>query len=290
MNQVTDAEKFLFDIQGYLILPSAIDGSLVAALDRAVVQNEALDHDESWAEGLPIISHQNFIKDHNFDENGKPRDCAGTEHLVRLNGLPRLDPVFDQFIGHPSVIPYIKEFMCEPQLINTWSISKYQGRAATGWHHGLPIEEYTVRNGLIRSPMLNVVTMLTPNHPGDGCFIVIPGSHKKSFNLNPQWRTAGLNTPGAIEITGDPGDVMVFTEALTHAGAAKTTARRRTTLQYNHVHRNRACPMWDHHNARHYWMPPSIRERFNLDQRELTRWMDYTIPDRSVPGSERIDD
>ena len=130
-------------------------------------------------------------------------------------------------------------------------------------------EEYTIRDGVIRSPMVNVVTMLTENHPGDGCFTVIPGSHKRNFNLNPKWKTAGLDTPGAIEITGDPGDVMIFTEALTHAGAAKTTKRRRTTLQYNHVQRNRACPMWDHHNARHYWMPPSIRKRFTPEQRAL---------------------
>ena len=64
-----------------------------------------------------------------------------------------------------------------------------------------------------------------------------------------------------MEMTGDPGDVMLFTEALTHAGAKKTSRRRRTTLQYNHVHLQRASPMWDHHNARHYWMPPSIRTR-----------------------------
>ena len=188
MNQVTDTEKFLFDIQGYLILRGAIDGDLIDALDFAVVQNEAFDHDESWADGLPIVTAQHFIKDNNI------------EHQVRLNGLPRLDPIFDQLIGHPSILPYLKEFI------------------------------------------------------------------------------------------GDPGDVMIFTEALTHAGAAKTTTRRRTTLQYNHVHRDRACPMWDHHNARHYWIPPSIRERFKSEQRELTRWMDYTIPDRSVSGSERIND
>ena len=80
----------------------------------------------------------------------------------------------------------------------------------------------TVRNGAIHSPMLNVVTMLTPNHPGDGCFTVIPGSHKKNFTLDKKrWGTAGLDTPGAIEITGEPGDVMLFTEALSHAGAPR---------------------------------------------------------------------
>jgi len=219
MNEITDAEKFLFDIQGYLILRQAIDRDLIEALDRAVVQNEALDHDESWADGLPVVRGQHFIVDHNI------------EHQVRLNGLPRLDPVFDRLIAHPSVLPYLKEFMGEPQLVNTWSISKYEGRGATGWHNGRPTEEYTVRNGVIRSPMVNVVTMLTPNHPGDGCFTVIPGSHKRNLNLNQQWKTTGLDTPGAIEVTGDPGDVMIFTEALTRAGAAKTTTRRRTTLQ-----------------------------------------------------------
>lgn len=73
-------------------------------------------------------------------------------------------------------------------------------------------------------------------------------------------------------------------------GAGKTTSRRRTTLQYNHVHRNRACPMWDSHNARNYWMPPSVRERFTPEQKALTHWMDYTTPDRTVPGSERMKD
>ncbi len=278
MIDITDAEKFLFDIQGFLILRGGIEPDLVDALDRAVVENEAIDHDESWAEGIPVVRGQHFIKDRNI------------EHQIRLNGLPRLDPIFDQLIAHPAILPYLNEFMGEPQLVNTWSISKYEGRGATGWHNGLPTEEYTVRDGVIRSPMVNVVTMLTANHTGDGCFTVIPGSHKRNFNLDPGWKTAGLDTPGAIEITGDPGDVMIFSEALTHAGSAKTTTRRRTTLQYNHVHRRRACPMWDHHNARHYWMPPSIRERFSQEQRDLTSWMDYTIPDRTVPGAEKIGD
>lgn len=276
MHEVTEAERFLFDIQGFLILRGAIERDLVEAMDAAVVENEAKDHDESWSDGLPIVTAKHLTKDLNV------------EHQVRLNGLPRLDPSFDRLIAHPAIMPYLNEFMGEPQLINTWSISKYEGRGATGWHNGIPGHEYVVKDGVIRSPMVNVVTMLTENHPGDGCFCVIPGSHKRNLDLAPEWKTAGLDTPGAIEVTGEPGDVMIFTEALTHAGSAKTTKRRRTTLQYNHVHRNRACPMWDTHNARNYWMPPAIRDRFTPEQKALTRWMDYTIPDRSVPGADRV--
>ena len=280
VHEVTDDEKFLFDLQGFLILRGAIEPDLVAALDQAVVANEAIEHDDSWAEGLPVVTRPLLTKD------------LFLEHHIRLNGLPRLDSVFDRLIAHPGYLPYLEEFMHEPQLINTWSISKYPGREATHWHHGLPPEDYSVRDGKIRSPMLNVVTMLTPNHPGDGCFAVIPGSHKKNFKLDYQrWGTAGVDTPGALEITGEPGDVMIFTEALVHTGAAKTTARRRTTLQYNHVERLRAgSGMTDYHNVRHYWMPPSIRRRFTPAQKALTAWMDYTIPDRSIAGAEKSND
>ena len=63
MREVTDEEKFLFDIQGFLILRAAIARDLIDALDRAVVENEAFDHDESWADGLPVVTAQHFIKD-----------------------------------------------------------------------------------------------------------------------------------------------------------------------------------------------------------------------------------
>ena len=281
MHEVTDEERFLFDLQGFLILRDAIEPDLVAALDEAVVANEAIEHDDSWSEGLPVVQHRPLSTKDLF-----------LEHQVRLNGLPRLDPAFDRLIAHPGYLPYLEEFMDQPQLINTWSISKYPGRDATHWHHGLAPEDYSVRDGKIRTSMLNVVTMLTPNHPGDGCFAVIPGSHKKNFKLDlKRWGAAGMDTPGALEITGEPGDVMLFTEALVHTGTAKTTSRRRTTLQYNHVEKRWAgSGMTDSFNFRHYWMPPSIRRRFTPQQKALTAWMDYTIPDRSLAGAEKSND
>ncbi|MCH2665391.1 hypothetical protein MK139_13730, partial [bacterium] len=124
MGQVTEEEKFLFDIQGFLILRGAIDRDLIESLDAAVVENEATEHDESWADGLPVVTAKHFIRDFNI------------ENQVRLNGLPRLDPIFDELIAHPAILPYLKEFMGDPQLVNTWSISKYEGREATGWHNG----------------------------------------------------------------------------------------------------------------------------------------------------------
>ena len=112
MNEVTHDERFLFDLQGFLILRGAIESELVEALDRAVVENEAIEHDESWAEGLPVATAAHLTKDTNI------------ENQVRLNGLPRLAPIFDRLIAHPAILPYLEEFMGEPQLVNTWAISK----------------------------------------------------------------------------------------------------------------------------------------------------------------------
>ncbi len=110
----------------------------------------------------------------------------------------------------------------------------------------------------------------------------MPGSHKRNFTLDPKrWSTAGIETPGAIEITGEPGDVMLSSEALMHTGAAKTTKRRRTTLHYNHVDRERISLMTDRQNVRHFWMPPSIRERFTPEQKVLTDWMSLMPEPRS---------
>ncbi len=60
MHAVTDDEKFLFDIQGFLILRGAIEPELVRALDEAVVANEAIEHDESWVEGLPEVRRPHY--------------------------------------------------------------------------------------------------------------------------------------------------------------------------------------------------------------------------------------
>ena len=283
MSIVSKEEKFIFDLQGFLILRGAIKSELVKDLDRAVVENEAIEHDESWAEGL----YEGPLEERSKNGKHLTKD-TDIKNQVRMNGLPRLNPIFDCLIAHPAIVPYLDEFMDNPQLVNTWSISKYEGMIATGWHHGLSPYDYSVREDKVSSPMINVVTMLTPNHPGDGCFAVMPGSHKKKFFMKDCWnkfRFSGLDTPGAVEITGEPGDVMIFTEALIHSGAKKTTARRRTTLQYNHVNGHRAVSaMTDHHNARHYWMPPGIRNRFTSEQLKITDWMSYTALDHSLHG------
>ena len=51
-------------------------------------------------------------------------------------------------------------------------------RMEDSMHEITEIEDYTLRDGVIHSPMRNVVIMLTPTHSGAGCFAVLPGSRR----------------------------------------------------------------------------------------------------------------
>lgn len=264
---VSIEDKFLFDLNGFLILRGAIDRKLCAELLAAVRRCEARDFPDAWRTKLPPEHQKHRSKD---------TDIPGQ---VRLNGLPRLDPIFDEIIAHPSFLPHLREFQGDPQLVNTWAITKNKACKPGSWHNGIPVEEYRVVNGQIQSPMLNVVTMLTPNTPGDGCLLVMPGAHKKNFSLPwDKYGTKGAETPGAIEVTGDVGDVVLFSECLYHNGGEKISDGQRTNLYYNHMHSQRSVVMYDRANAHHYWMPPEVRARFTPDRKAMTKWMEMVLP------------
>ena len=193
---------------------------------------------------------------------------------VRLNGLPRLDPVFDRLIDHPRILPYLNEFVGEPQLINTWSISKFQGAEPGGYHRGVQPTDHTYRAGVIRTRMLNTVYFLTENGPDDGCLVAVPGVHKGNIDLN--WREyRGLDLPGSVAVTGEPGDVLVFSEAVIHDGLSKTTTATRSNLYYNYIHAHYNGMMREPRNCHHFYFPPDIRARFTQRQRDLTAWMEH---------------
>src|SRR5690606_19047212 len=86
-----------------------------------------------------------------------------------------------------------------------------------------------MHNGLI------VVSFaLTDIDPGIGGFACIPGSHKALYKT-PQKYYSVENNPIAIQVPQKAGDVVIFTEALTHGTMPwrnKTGERRSVLLKY----------------------------------------------------------
>ena len=261
MTAVTIEDRFLFDLQGCLVLRNVLSSADCSALLNALRHLEALDYPDRWMQSLPP------------GRSGRPTCETQIPHQTRLNGLVRISDAFDFLIDHPRVLPYLQEFVGEPQLINTWSISKDQGTPSGGWHRGVPTTDYSYRDQQIRSRMCNTVFFLTDNGPEDGCVVGIPGSHKSSFDLT--WRDyQGLDMPGAVPVAGKAGDVLLFSEAMIHDGLPKTTPGTRSNIYFNYVHAHYNVMMREPTNAHHFYLPEVVRTRFSDGQRVLTQWMD----------------
>jgi ectoine hydroxylase-related dioxygenase (phytanoyl-CoA dioxygenase family) len=102
---------------------------------------------------------------------------------------------------------------------------------------------------------INVITALTDIGPGDGPTTLIPGSHKASMP-HPALLTADGGhvtyrsdgpagvARGKVEMHVEKGDVLMFTDTITHGSAARTNDGFRRMVLY------RYSPRW-------------IRSRFN---------------------------
>ena len=184
MTDVPIADTFQFDAQGFFILRDAFDAErcrhYLAELDRLFEQ----EYTDNWL----------------ADGNVKGQTTVQlTEGQRRINGLPLWTDVFDDVISFPPVIDRLRAWMQAPQLINTWAIDKTIGTPWGGWHRGLNPDDYSVRQGKVRSRMLNCVYMLTDNDEEDGCLVVVPGAHKSEIDLpmaRLPWQGASRNGPG----------------------------------------------------------------------------------------------
>ncbi|MCJ8331371.1 MAG: phytanoyl-CoA dioxygenase family protein [Lentisphaeria bacterium] len=255
MELPSEEDIFLFDLQGFLHLKNVLDLESRESLLEKTLDYQSRDFDDKWC-----------------TNETSQRTKEISEQQIRLNGLLRIDPIYDELISHSGVLPYLQAFMNEPQLINTWSISKTKGCPSAAWHRGVNPTDYYEQNELPKSRMLNVVWMLSDNGPGDGNLAVIPASHKANYKLDWNKYPEG-ELPGAQVIRAEAGDVFLFSEATIHHGESKNTEGTRTNLYYNYMEKMFNGMMYSPEHNYHFCMPETIRQRFDDSQKEMTKWM-----------------
>ena len=259
-------ERFLFDLQGFLKLSEVLSPAECASYINTLRQLEEREYEDR------------FLDANGPDRPGRPTKQVKRANQIRLNGLLRLDPIFDSLIDHPRVLPYLREFVHKPQLINTWSISKFRGAVHSGWHRGVPTSDFICEaNGIVRSRMFNTIYLLTDNGPEDGCVVALPASHKSSFDL-PWDDYDGLELPGSTPVTGKAGDVILLSETVIHNGLLKTTPGVRSNIYFNYTHAHYSSLMRAPMSRHHFFLPPPQRSRLTPTQLELTEWMEFMEP------------
>lgn len=233
---VTDLDKYLFDLRGYLIL------------------EDVLPHD--------ILTGCNTILDDLGDT--QPGEWRGHVHghffSSRTEGL-NLQQIyeggtpFEYLIDNPAWIDHVKcfvggqssfDYQHGPLFIDENFASIRGPGKAIGLHSG-PIPwakrcQFHVHNQQFNCSQINILMAFNDIGPGDGATMVIPGSHKSNFR-HPEFDKNQMATnesrsadgvSGAIEVHLKAGDALLFVDAICHGSAKRVTSGERRIAVYRY--------------------------------------------------------
>ena len=200
---MTDAQKFIFDLKGWILLSGVLEPELI----------------EACQEHLHKLKHEpNSLPEH------ERYSLAGPAQ---------------ELIDHPAIVGVLREiiapdpgpdsygFRCE----NSFAMFRTAGQSGSPPHCG-PIVgplAYRVLNGRIWSGLTRVVWELTKVQEGQGGTPIMSGSHKVNFPVPADYRHFD---PWLYEsYSCPPGSVLIFSESCWHYGLEwKDTNRDRRAI------------------------------------------------------------
>src|SRR5438132_8637775 len=205
---MNDEQRYLFDLRGYLVVERVLTSGDVAELNAI--------HDR---QSLP------------------PPDVSIESQ--RFAGFFLWDAAYRRLIDHPRILPLLKEVLGpDLRLDHAYGIKMRAGTDGLALHGGNtpydPPEYYHVRNGRIYCGLTVTTYALCDVPAGSGGFCCVPGSHKATFPLPAGVATYERDLGCVVQVPMRAGDVVIFTEALTH-GTLRWNAgweRRSLLLKY----------------------------------------------------------
>ena len=217
MREVTDTpmtedQRFLFDLQGYLVVPGVLD---LARVQRMLGEMDA--HSVNPPEG-------------------------GSDNY-RFAAFLRWSDDYRHLIDEPALLPILTSL-----LGPKFRLDHAYGMASRANTSGHPAKEesvslhhhadmfdygcyYLARGDRMHNGLIVVSYSLTDIGPGAGGFCCIPGSHKSNVRM-PEHFYRIADNPLVRQVPQRAGDAVIFTESLTHGTWPWTdpTAQRRSVL------------------------------------------------------------
>ena len=222
---MTDDEKFLFDLNGYLVIEN------VLTKDEVTLANKAIDQ------------HSDLIK------NREPGLSCGADALIgkigrgELHESPRsfkrpwCEP-FRRMLTHPKVTDIFNEIIGPGWRLDHGPglIQMVKGTEGHRLHGGMTFDPSQYHH-FVHDRMLCGLCVaswqLKEVRAGDGGFACIPGSHKSNYKMPQQIQDNLEDAPCVVVPSCPAGSIILFTESLTHGTTAwRSERQRRTTIQF----------------------------------------------------------
>ena len=224
---MNDDEKFFFDLEGYLVLRNVLNSDEIARC------NEAIDrHGENFYESARSLE-------------GDSKVLAGKAPQKRMDGMlawerPWCEP-FRELLVHPRVRPYLSEVLAGPYRLDHGPLLIAMDKGEGGHYmHGGGVERqdfsqtYLYQFGSIFCGLTVVEFILADEGPGDGGLAVVPCGHKANFPLPKSLSLYEGYRDYVKEVHVAAGDVVIFTEALTHGTLVWQGDHQRRALLYKY--------------------------------------------------------
>ena len=208
---MNDEQRFLFDLQGFLVVPGVLSATELATLN-------AVADEKSARYSAPL-------------EDWEAHQCS-------LWAQPLVD-----LIDHPKALPYLLELVGPYfRIDHDYCLFMRRGDTRGGLHGGShPVHAagdhwYRYHDGVMRNGLTVFVFNLTEVGEGDGGFACVPGSHKSNFidKLPPDVRSFERRPHYVVQPPLAAGDLLIFTEALIHGTLPWTAAHQRRSLLYKY--------------------------------------------------------
>jgi hypothetical protein len=279
-------EDYLFDLHGYRILKGAVTPGDLAEVNRWIDEHPASMADaaafEKGEQGKWIgnVEVQSYMK-----EDG-----------VNYQNIIEGGPVFERLIDNPAWIDDIRRYIgpgfggnnlsLNENLVNCRGQGGYIG-AHSGGHLAWFTTLFRHHTGAWMLGQVNTIIALTKIGPGDGCTVVVPGSHR-SHIAHPHYDAGGdpnkvvnytgpaAEAEGMVEVHLDAGDALMFTDGLVHGSTARKNPGYRRTLLY------RYCPSWIS-TRWNYLASPELLARLTEQRRQIVE----PVKPRVTPGWAR---
>lgn len=204
---MTDKQRYLFDLQGFLKIESM----------------------------LPRETCEQLVRD--LEAHGVT-DVDNDPSKSRFRDMFLWDQAWRDLIDHPTIMPILQEMLGERFRLDSaygMAASAKKAPANHSLHHEAGMFYhgcyYVTHNNVMHNGLIVVSFALTDIEPGAGGFGCIPGSHKAIYKTPDEYFNLPDN-PLAVQVPQKAGDVVIFTEALTHGTMpwTSTTAERRSVL------------------------------------------------------------
>ena len=245
---MNEEQKYLFDLQGYLVLEGVLSSTAVDACNKELDRLEKMESDDYPA---PLLLGQKKTKENLY-----------------ISNILEAGPAFVPLIDLPEILDIVETVTGGPYRLNhTYTIYRWGGGYTRLHMHGTPIIpkcQYHCRNGQMISTLTKVVFPLIDCAEEDGCFAAIPGAHKSNFPR--PWGVEPGENPPLTPIPARAGDAIIFTEALTHGSTINTSGRPRRTLYY--CYSTGYMPDW---GSQGLAFSDQIGEQLSDAQREILR-------------------